>query len=220
MMFMGGLVVVVMIIALVAVAVPRGLSGTGGSDGDRAEQSLAERFAAGEIDEQEFQARRTELRRSPDRSSRASPWGLIAGGVALVALIATLAAVAAGMGSGWRGSGWWGSGHMGSSSGNSDASSEPVAGAAEVTVTAGDLWFEPERVEASSGALNITVRNDGGVFHDFTIDELDLMIDVEAGDSVTAGLPDVEPGTYDFYCSVPGHAQAGMTGTLVIDPAS
>ena len=96
-----------------------------------------------------------------------------------------------------------------------------MAGAAEVTVTAGDLWFEPERVEASSGtALNITVRNDGRVFHDFTIDELDLMIDVEAGDSVTAGLPDVEPGTYDFYCSVPGHAQAGMTGTLVIDPAS
>jgi len=43
--------------------------------------------------------------------------------------------------------------------------------------------------------------------------------DIEAGDSVAGGLPDVEPGAYDFYCSVPGHARAGMTGTLVINPA-
>ena len=141
-------------------------------------------------------------------------WGPIAGGVALVALIATLGA---GMGSGRWGSG----GHMGSAGGSSDSSSEPVAGAREIVVRAGDLWFKPERIEASTGAaLNITVRNDGEVFHDFAIDELDLMIDVEAGDTVTAGLSDVEPGTYDFYCSVPGHAQAGMTGTLVIDSAS
>lgn len=219
MMFMGGLVVVVMIIALLAVALPMGRWGSGDSDGGRAEQVLAERFAAGEIDEQEFQARRDGLRQSSHRSGRTTPWGLIAGGVALVALIATLVAVGAGMGSGWWGSG----GHMGMgfSGGSSDASSEPVAGAEEITVRAGDLWFKPERIEASNGApLNITVRNDGDVFHDFTIDELDLMIDVEAGDTVTAGLPDVEPGTYDFYCSVPGHAQAGMTGTLVIDSAS
>ncbi len=110
---------------------------------------------------------------------------------------------------------------MGFSGRSSDASSEPVAGAEEITVRTGDLWFKPERIEVSNGAaLNITVRNDGAVFHDFTIDELDLMIDVEAGDTVTAGLSDVEPGNYDFYCSVPGHAQAGMTGTLAIGPAS
>ncbi len=217
MMFMGGVVIVVMIVALLAVGLPMGRSGAGDSDGGGAEQVLAGRFASGEIDEQEFRARRSELRQTSDRSSRSAPWGLIAGGGALVALIVTLATVGAGMGSGWWGTG----GHMGFSGGSSDASSEPVAGAEEVTVRAGDLWFEPERIEASTGAaLNITVRNDGAVFHDFTIDELDLMIDVEAGDTVTAGLLDLEPGSYDFYCSVPGHARAGMTGTLVIDPAS
>ncbi len=216
MMFMGGLVVVVMIVGLLAVALPMGSRGTGDSDDGRAEQVLATRFAAGEIDEAEFQARRAGLRQSSDRSGRTTLWGLIAGGVALVVLIATLVAVGAGTGSGWWGSG----GHMGFSGGNSDASSEPVDGAEETTVQAGDLWFKPERIEASGGAaLNITVRNDGEVFHDFTIDELDLMIDVEAGDTVTAGLADVKPGTYDFYCSVPGHAQAGMTGTLVINSA-
>ncbi len=214
MMFLGGMVVVMMIVALVAVALPIGRWGNGGSGGGRAEQVLAERFTAGEIDEDEFDARRGGLRQASRRSGRTTMWGPIAGGVALVALIATLGA---GMGSGRWGSG----GHMGSAGGSSDSSSEPVAGAREIVVRAGDLWFKPERIEASTGAaLNITVRNDGEVFHDFAIDELDLMIDAEAGDTVTAGLSDVEPGTYDFYCSVPGHAQAGMTGTLVIDSAS
>ena len=27
----------------------------------------------------------------------------------------------------------------------------------------------------------------------------------------------VEPGSYEFLCSVPGHAQAGMTGTLLVE---
>lgn len=219
MMFMGGLGVVVMIIVLLAVAWPMGRWGTGDSDGGHAEQVLAERFAAGEIDEQEFQTRRAGLRQARHQSGRATPWGLIVGAVALALLIATLVAVGTGMGSGWWGSG----GHMGMgfSGGSSDASSKPIAGAEEITVRAGDLWFKPERIEASNGAaLNNTVRNDGAVFHDFTIDELDLMIDVEAGDTVTAGLSDVKPGTYDFYCSVPGHAQAGMTGTLVVDATS
>ena len=34
---------------------------------------------------------------------------------------------------------------------------------------------------------------------------------------MTVTIPaDAEPGEYQFYCSVPGHAQAGMVGTLVI----
>lgn len=225
MMFMGGMLamvlVVVLVVALVAALTSNGFSGPGDHGGDRAgedaERVLTERYAAGQIDEQELHARRSELRRSARRSGRSAPWGLIAGAGALVALIAVLLVVGTGMGPGW----WGHMGHMGFSDGSSDASSEPVTGAEEVTVRAGDLWFEPQRIEATAdSAINITVRNDGEVFHDLTIDELDLMIDVEAGDTVTAGITDAEPGSYDFYCSVPGHAQAGMTGTLVVDPAA
>ena len=27
---------------------------------------------------------------------------------------------------------------------------------------------------------------------------------------------DLKPGKYEFYCSVPGHEQAGMKGTLTV----
>jgi len=39
---------------------------------------------------------------------------------------------------------------------------------------------------------------------------------LNGGDSttVTVNLP---AGTYTFYCSVPGHKEAGMTGTLVVE---
>lgn len=60
----------------------------------------------------------------------------------------------------------------------------------------------------------------GQVFHDLTIDELGLRIDVDSGQSDTAGLTVEDPGAYAFYCSVPGHGSAGMRGTLMVQGSS
>ena len=62
--------------------------------------------------------------------------------------------------------------------------------------------------------LNLTLQNNGRVFHDFVIDELGFRLAADAGDSITGGLRVDRPGEYRFYCSVPGHASAGMAGTL------
>lgn len=100
--------------------------------------------------------------------------------VVVVAFVAVLFAIGAGVGPGWWGG--MGGGHMGTS-GESGASTEPVTGATEVPVRAGDLWFEPETLEVTAGDIvNVTVTNEGRIFHDFTVPDLDFMIDVERGD--------------------------------------
>jgi uncharacterized cupredoxin-like copper-binding protein len=37
------------------------------------------------------------------------------------------------------------------------------------------------------------------------------------GRSAISFIP-TKPGTYDIYCGVPGHLEAGMVSTLVVDP--
>jgi plastocyanin/mono/diheme cytochrome c family protein len=61
------------------------------------------------------------------------------------------------------------------------------------------------------------VVNAGAAQHDFTVDELGIA-EVLTGDPITITIPeDAEPGTYEFYCSIPGHRENGMVGTLTIE---
>jgi glucose/arabinose dehydrogenase len=69
---------------------------------------------------------------------------------------------------------------------------------------------------ASPGAT-IQIVSTGVALHDFTADELGIKVDIPPGETVTVQIPaDAAPGTYDFICSIPGHAEAGMVGTLTI----
>lgn len=47
------------------------------------------------------------------------------------------------------------------------------------------------------------------MLHDFTIDEFDAHV-AAVGETRSGGLRAGAPGRYVFYCSVPGHRQAGM----------
>jgi uncharacterized cupredoxin-like copper-binding protein len=55
--------------------------------------------------------------------------------------------------------------------------------------------------------------------HDFTIDELDVQLLMGANETVE-GTFEARPGTYTFYCSIPGHREAGMEGTLTVLPGA
>ena len=101
--------------------------------------------------------------------------------------------------------------------GGTSASSPPVAGAREIAVQAGELWFKPATLQIPARTpVNITLTNTGRLFHDLVIDTLDFRLGLNPGDSATGGLRVDAPGEYRFYCSVPGHAAAGMRGTLIV----
>ncbi|HET8568625.1 MAG TPA: cupredoxin domain-containing protein [Candidatus Limnocylindria bacterium] len=106
-------------------------------------------------------------------------------------------------------------GHMGHH-GVTGTVAPAIAGAPETVIEARDLVFTPAEARAAPGDLNVTLRNTGKVLHDLTIPQLGLHLVAQPGESATAGLRSVPPGTYAGYCSVAGHADAGMRLTLVV----
>lgn len=66
--------------------------------------------------------------------------------------------------------------------------------------------------------VKITVVNGDGVLHDLTIDEFGVTTGElsEQGQEASVIFQVDEAGEYVYYCSIPGHRQAGMWGTLVV----
>jgi len=83
----------------------------------------------------------------------------------------------------------------------------------------GDLAYEEDSATATAGAVTVELTNDSDVPHDVRIEGPDGDIggtDETTGGSVT-GEVELEPGEYTFYCSVPGHREAGMEGPLTVE---
>jgi plastocyanin len=100
---------------------------------------------------------------------------------------------------------------------------ETEAGVETVELTSpetGDLVFEPESLEARVGEVAIDYTNPSEVPHNVAIEgdgeELAQSETVTGGESATATVA-LEAGEYVYYCSIPGHREAGMEGTLTVE---
>jgi uncharacterized cupredoxin-like copper-binding protein len=62
----------------------------------------------------------------------------------------------------------------------------------------------------------VALPNEGVTLHNFSIDELGIDVDIEAG-AAQEVLINAPAGTYEYYCNVPGHKPAGMVGTLTVE---
>ena len=83
----------------------------------------------------------------------------------------------------------------------------------------GQLAYTTTSATAKAGEVTVEFNNPQSLTHDVAIEsssgeevgKTELIAD--GSDSTTV---DLKPGTYTFYCSVPGHREAGMEGTLTV----
>jgi plastocyanin len=108
------------------------------------------------------------------------------------------------------------------------AETAPTTTAAETTGGAGgettlenpadprELRFSKSTLEASAGTVTLVMENPSTLEHNIAVrgEGVDEQGEVVGqGDESTVTV-ELEPGEYEFYCSVPGHEEAGMKGTL------
>jgi plastocyanin len=101
------------------------------------------------------------------------------------------------------------------------AGSEETAGSGgtvELAAEASAIAYDTTELTSKPGKVTIDFENPSAIGHDVAIEQNGKQLGVseqitEGSTSVTVNL---KPGTYTFFCTVPGHRQAGMEGTLTV----
>jgi uncharacterized cupredoxin-like copper-binding protein len=99
-----------------------------------------------------------------------------------------------------------------------------ATGAADVNVTLGDMWVEADEQSVKAGEVTFAVKNEGATMHGMAmaltpVDAPGGMLDegslLGKGKELAAGegeliTADLEPGSYELLCFLPGHYAAGQ----------
>jgi plastocyanin len=110
------------------------------------------------------------------------------------------------------------------SSSSSTSSSASGSGGASGTISdsadpSGQLKFTKSTLTAKAGKATVDFTNSSSLPHNMTIEDSSGK-QVGATPTFTGGSKsftvDLKPGKYTFFCSVPGHREAGMQGTLTV----
>lgn len=98
------------------------------------------------------------------------------------------------------------------------ATEAPAADGTDHAVEAVDTAFDTNTITVKPGDT-ITLTNNGFLQHDLYVDGLGIETELLSnGESQTITIPaDAEPGDYEFWCTVAGHKEAGMQGTITIE---
>ncbi len=87
----------------------------------------------------------------------------------------------------------------------------------EITLQANEFAYSPATLRLDrAGQVTITLRNQGQLEHDFTIEGAKGTLLVKANSTGKATFTIPKAGTYTYACTVQGHKEAGMKGTLTV----
>jgi plastocyanin len=83
----------------------------------------------------------------------------------------------------------------------------------------GDFAFDQKELTTAAGPVTINFDNPASLSHDVVVEdesgqELGKTDLVSMGKTTTT--VDLQPGTYTYFCDVPGHRDGGMEGTLTV----
>jgi Uncharacterized copper-binding protein len=109
----------------------------------------------------------------------------------------------------------------GSSGGGGSSAASAPAGAqvVEIDIASSGFAFTTSAATAKAGPVELRSKNPQSISHDISLKGNGVSVQgnmVSSGGVSTVTVADLKPGTYTFYCSVPGHEQAGMKGTLTV----
>ena len=93
-----------------------------------------------------------------------------------------------------------------------------AAGGPAINVTLTEMTVALDTTQAPAGTVTFVVQNTGHAPHDFAIKGNGVEQKtprLESGQSATLTV-DLSPGSYEYECMMPGHAMAGMRGTLTV----
>ncbi len=88
-------------------------------------------------------------------------------------------------------------------------------------VTAANTKFVETSLQVRNGeVLGLFVINKDSFAHSFDIDSLGIHLQLPANSTSAVAIKPTAPGSLEFYCAVPGHREAGMAGTIAVQPGS
>jgi plastocyanin len=94
----------------------------------------------------------------------------------------------------------------------------------EAKITATYLKFTPPTIQGKVGQpLKVTYENKGVIEHDLAFPGMKadkapsaLKVVAKPGQTVTLEFTPSAKGSYEYVCTIPGHKEAGMKGTIVV----
>jgi uncharacterized cupredoxin-like copper-binding protein len=89
------------------------------------------------------------------------------------------------------------------------------------TITLTEFQIKPKGVTFQTGQpITVTLVNSGKIDHNLKLDpavtDTPLPEVLKPGERATISFTPKADGTFDYACTIPGHAQAGMTGKLTV----